>query len=144
MQPPPQSSSPSACANQLVAQAVRGAVHDRAAVAAGERGPHVVDQRVVGDPEQHQVHGLGYVGQGRQAGPPEHLGPGGVDQPGALHAAAEHLGRHPPPERVRSLAGADDRDRPPPRACGAARGRRWSRHPWPIWGILVTRSGVAP
>ena len=76
MQPPPQISSPSAAATSSSREAVRGAVHDRAAVAPGGRGPHVLDQGVVGDAEQHQVHRLGYVGQRRQAGLPEHLRPG--------------------------------------------------------------------
>ena len=128
--------------DQLVTEAVRGAVHDRAAVAPGGRGPHVVDQGVVGDAEQHQVHRLGYVGQRRQAGLPQHLRPGGVDQPGALHAgAAQHLGRHPPAERVGSLAGADHRDRPALEHAAQPRADGWSRHPLPLWGIRVTHSG---
>ncbi len=103
---------PVRCGDQLVAEAVRGAVHHGAAVAPSGREPHLLDEGVVGDAEQHQVDRLRYVGQGRQAGLPQHLGTGRVDQPGALDTgAAQHLGRHPPAEGVGSLAGADDRHR---------------------------------
>ncbi len=93
--------------DHLVLDAVRRAVDDRAGVTASGRRGERRRERGVRDPQQHQVHRLRYVVQGRHAGVPQHRRATGVHQ---MHAgeprAAQHLGRDPPAERVRALAGA--------------------------------------
>ncbi len=96
---------------QLLAQAVGGAEHHRAPVATGRRQRDLGGEHPVRHAEQHEVDGVGHLGQGRHARAAQHGVPAGIDQPGPGDpGAALRLGRHPPPERARPVAGADHRD----------------------------------
>ncbi len=103
---------PSRRREQLVARPVRACVDHGSAVAPRRRQPHLPGHRVPGDAEQHQVDGVRHVRQRRQARAVEHGTAPRVHQPGARDPRApERLGRHPPAERVRSVARAHDRHR---------------------------------
>ena len=114
--------------DHVLLHAVRRPVDDGAGVTAGRGDLERRRQRRVGDAQQHQVDRLRHVGQGRDAGPAQHLPPGRVHEMDAGQPGApQHLGRHPPAERVGPVAGADDGHRPGAHHRPQA-GRRSGRH----------------
>ena len=114
MQPPPHSAIDPAAAAAAMSAPMPGAEPKITAPPSPRdaASADLLDERAVGDAEQHEVDRLGDLGQRRDARESADCVVLGVHQMHGVGARAlEDLAGHPASERVRPIARADDGDR---------------------------------